>query len=40
VLVCLGDIPRARWMTDPEQAVTKLLTEFPGKLAGLRNLVG
>ncbi|TCC45080.1 aminoglycoside phosphotransferase family protein [Kribbella capetownensis] len=40
VLVCLGELAPARWMTDPEQTATKLLTEFPGKLAGLRSLVG
>ncbi|WP_328523234.1 aminoglycoside phosphotransferase family protein [Kribbella sp. NBC_00359] len=32
VLVSLGHRPAARWMADPEQALTELLTALPGKL--------
>jgi len=38
VLVSLGLNPPARWMSDPEQTLTDLLTELPGKLTRLRQL--
>jgi Ser/Thr protein kinase RdoA (MazF antagonist) len=38
VLVSLGHNPAARWMSDPDQALTDRLTEFPAKLSHLRHL--
>jgi fructosamine-3-kinase len=36
VLVSLGHNPPARWMTDPEQTLTELLSALPSKLTQLR----